>query len=351
MPQQSNHSAMHQAQQLALAPFAFQTARIMRDQGVLAALFTKRRKGLTTEELVQATGLSTYAVETLCEGGLAFGLCTQEGDRWLITRTGLCIDRDALTRVNMDFTQDVCYEALFHLEESLLEGRPAGLKALGDWPTVYEGLSKLPEPAKSSWFAFDHFFSDGAFRAAHRILLEEQPPTRLLDVGGNTGRNAIALCGRSDTVQITIADLPGQCALATPNLAEHGLSERVHTHPIDLLDPESELPTGFDAVWMSQFLVCFSKVEIVSILERARRALKPDGSLWILDTYWDQTENEVAAYCLQATSLYFTAIANGNSRMYSYADTKKCIELAGFRVVELHTGLGHAHSLVRCVPA
>ena len=70
--------------------------------------------------------------------------------------------------------------------------------------------------------------------------------------------------------------------------------------------------------------------------------------MWILDTYWDETENELAAYCLQATSLYFTAMANGNSRMYSFRDTNRLIERAGLHVVQKYDHLGTAHTLLRC---
>lgn len=348
----SNNSArraIFDAQRIALAPFAFQCARIMRDQGLLEALVKYRKTGLTTDELMEATGLSEYAVETLCEGGLAFDLCTSDEGRWSITQVGYCIQRDRLTRVNMNFTQDVCYEGLLGLETSLLEGRPAGLAALGDWPTLYQGLSTMPDPARKSWLAFDHFFSDGAFRSAHKIVFAHHQPARLLDIGGNTGRNAIEMCRTDPDVRITIADLPGQCGMAIDTLEQHGLSDRVDTYAIDLLDPDSELPKGFDAVWMSQFLTCFSKVEIVSILDRARQSIDKDGSIWILDTYWDLAQNELAAYCLQATSLYFTAMANGNSRMYSFTDTNRCIERAGLKVVEQHPNLGTAHTLLRCV--
>lgn len=51
---------------------------------------------------------------------------------------------------------------------------------------------------------------------------------------------------------------------------------------------------------------------------------------------------------MQATSLYFTAMGNGNSRMYSLADTRKLIERAGLRIVQTHDGLGTAHTLLRC---
>ena len=45
----------------------------------------------------------------------------------------------------MDFNHDVNYRGMFFLEEALKNEKPEGLKTLGDWPTIYEGLSKLPE--------------------------------------------------------------------------------------------------------------------------------------------------------------------------------------------------------------
>jgi hypothetical protein len=342
------HNPVLEAQRLAFAPFAFQTARILRDRGVLAALVKARRAGLSTDQLAERTGLSTYAIESLCEAGLSFGLCVQHADgTWGITQVGRVILKDPVTRVNMDFTHDVCYRGLFHLEEALVEGRPAGLRELGSWSTIYEGLSKLPEPARKSWFDFDHFYSDRAMPHAAPIVLADHP-ARLLDVGGNTGKFARLCTSLDPHVRVTIADLPGQVGLAGASNAEHPHRDRISAHPVDLLDPDAVLPTGFDAVWMSQFLVCFSKIEIVSILERARYALAPGGTLWILDTYWDNTQNEIAQYCLHGTSLYFTAMANGNSRMYSLADTLRLLERAGLTCVTRHDGLGDAHTLLAC---
>lgn len=57
---------------------------------------------------------------------------------------------DEMAQVNMNFNQDVNYKGLFHLEEALLNGRPEGLKELGNWPTIYEGLSDLPGQAQKS---------------------------------------------------------------------------------------------------------------------------------------------------------------------------------------------------------
>ena len=58
-----------------------------------------------------------------------------------------------MTRVNMDVVHDICYRGLFDLDKSIKEGKPAGLKTLGDWKTFYEGLSSLPpqSAAKAGW--------------------------------------------------------------------------------------------------------------------------------------------------------------------------------------------------------
>ena len=348
MPRAAAMQALTEAQKIAFAPFAFQAARIMRDRGLLRALRIGEPRA--TADLMADTGLSEYATETLLEVGLSLGACEQRDGGWVLTRLGHTLEHDEMTRVNMDFTQDVCYQGLFELEAALVEGRPAGLHHLGPWPTIYPGLSQLPPRAASSWFRFDHFYSDGAMGQALPIVFARRP-RRLLDVGGNTGKWARRCCTHDPDVHVTIADLPGQLALAREHLDAAGLSDRVTGHPIDLLDPDQALPSGHDAIWMSQFLCCFSKAEVRSILARARDALAPGGSLWILDTFWDNAPNPMAAWCLHATSLYFTAMANGNSRMYSLADTQRAIDAVGLRTVEVHAGLGLGHTLLRCEPA
>jgi len=51
------------------------------------------------------------------------------------------------------------------------------------------------------------------------------------------------------------------------------------------------------------------------------------------------------------TSLYFTAMANGNSKMFNWADLERLVKSSGMRVESIKDGLGWGHSLVRCVRA
>ena len=94
---------------------------------------------------------------------------------------------------------------------------------------------------------------------------------------------------------------------------------------------------------MSQFLDCFSPMEILSILRRVRSAMKPQADVYILELFWDAQRYEAASYSLNATSLYFTCLANGNSRFYRSDDFLEIVKEAGFVVTNRidHIGLGH----------
>lgn len=344
--------ARAEAQRLAFSPFMFQGIRVLVSSGLLEQIKEAGDKGISLKSLQEACpSLSPYAVTVLLEAGAACNVLTLADGRCACTKVGWFLLRDELTRVNMRFTHSVCYKPLYHLEEALLTGTPAGLKELGDWPTVYEGLSELPDDVRRDWFAFDHYYSDHAFEWALPIVFETSPPAKLLDIGGNTGKFASTCAAFNQDVHVTICDLPGQLKAASANIDAAGLSERVSMHAVDFLNPAALLPAGHDTAWMSQFLCCFSEPQIVDILKRASAAVGPNGRIFIMDTFWDRQRHEAAAYSLIAVSLYFTAVANGNSRMYHSRDMKACIEEAGLCVTDEKDNIGLGHTLLCCRPS
>ena len=308
--------------------------------------------GLTRKEIVEKTGMSDYAVKCLLEASLCIGtiLVDTKTNKFSISKAGWFLLNDPATRVNIDFNHDVNYEGWFHLEESLLNGKPEGLKHFGDWPTVYEGLSSLPENVQKSWFGFDHFYSDSSFPEALEIIFKKNHTRTLFDVGGNTGKWALQCVGYDENVNVTILDLPQQIGMMQDNVKGKYGSERITGYGINLLDEKASFPMldeGIDAIWMSQFLDCFSMEEIVSILSRAKNAMTENSRIYIMETLWDRQRFEPAAFCLTMTSLYFTAIANGNSKMYNTEDMQVCIEQAGLKIEEIYDGLGQGHSIIK----
>jgi len=340
--------AQEKAQWIAFAPFVFQAARVLRDLGILQLLEKHASAGgLTLAQVAEGAKVPEYGARVLLEAGLGIGLCKLKEGRYATTKTAYFLLHDPITRANLDFTQDVNYQGLFNLEDSIRQGKPAGLKVFGDWKTIYEALAHLPENIRKSWFAFDHLYSDTAFPDALPHVFRHKP-RRLLDIGGNTGKFALQCLKYDPQVEHTILDLPGQLKMAQKTIADAGLSARARFFEANLLDPASRLPTGFDVVWMSQFLDCFGEDEIVSILRRCHEALAPGGRVYVLETFWDRQRYDAAAFSLQMTSLYFTALAN--SRMYDSVLFATLVAKAGFTVVEQIDQLGTGHTLLACQP-
>ena len=171
-----------------------------------------------------------------------------------------------------------------------------------------------------------------------------------MDVGGNTGRFAQRAVSYNEDVKVTIVDLPQQIALMKEALAGMPGVERIDSRPMNVLERGNEFPSDVnpDIIWMSQFLDCFSEDEIVSILCRARKILRPGARLLIMETFWDRQKYEPASLCLTMTSLYFTVMANGNSTMYHSDDMIRLVREAGLELESIHDGLGQGHSILVC---
>lgn len=337
--------AIAKAQHIAFAPMVFQASRALRSLGILGALYEQR--GMTMDAIVEKTKLSTYGVRVLLEAGLGIGLVTCKDGHYNLTKTGWFILHDKMTIANMDFSHDVCYEGLRSLDTAVVEQKPTGLQAFGDWTTIYQGLAFLPPAAAQSWYAFDHFYSDDAYPLV-MPMLEKHQLGSILDIGGNTGRFTLQCLRHFPEIHVGIVDLPNMSNATAETMQRLGFGERVSFHPTDMLDSTQPLPTQYEAVWMSQFLDCFSERQIVDILTKVRETVSGDTPVFIMEPFWDRQTREVSAFCLQMTSLYFTGLANGNSQMYSADVFLPLIEEAGLRIVEQTDNIGVCQTLLTC---
>jgi ubiquinone/menaquinone biosynthesis C-methylase UbiE len=158
----------------------------------------------------------------------------------------------------------------------------------------------------------------------------------LVDIGGNTGKWAMQCCNHDSDVEVTIVDLSQQLEMVMANAKQHGHQKRVTPFP----------PTGVDVWCMSLFLDCFSPMEILSILKRVRSHMSEEATAYILELFWDAQKYDAASYSLNATSLYFACLANGNSRFYCREGFLEIVEEAGFEVVTRTDDIGLGHTLL-----
>ncbi|MCG5529922.1 methyltransferase [Halorhodospira halochloris] len=334
------------AQGIAFGPFSFYAVLAMRDLGIISKLDEAQPGGLSCTDLAESTGLSKYSVSILLDFAKHLDIVSVAGDKWTLGRVGYFFIHDEMTRVNMNFTRDVCYQGLRYLPESINNNMPEGLKTLGNWDTIYEGLPELQEPTKSSWYEFNHYYSDSAFNSMLPHVFDRQV-NHIVDIGGNTGRWALHCLNHDPNVKVTIIDLINQTEDTLRDLDREKL-ERLSCFTHNIIDDINELPASGDVIWMSQFLDCFDPEQIVEILRKAKAAMDESARLFIIDAFPDLQKLETSSFCLSATSLYFTCIANGRSRMYNYEDFIGYIDQAGLTIEKEWHNVGICHTAICC---
>lgn len=370
LPKQDELSALEaksRAQHIAFSPYIFQATVAMKELGILQFIDKHRRNGVRLNEIVEAVNVSEYGVSVLVDFALTCGLVAiipnkthdkennekdvvshhNDSPRYTLTKVAFFLLHDEMSIINFDFTQHFGYQGLANLTESIKTGKPEGLKVFGDWPTLYPHLAELPDKIRDSWFSFDHFYSDHAFDEILPIVFANKPK-HIVDIGGNTGRFTTKCLQYNSDVVMTIMDLPPQLAKAQQNISEAGLSERFHQFPCDMLDPKQKLADNADIYWMSQFLDCFSEPQIKTILSNIAQSISKQQKVFILETFWDAQQFDAAAFSLNATSLYFTCFANGNSRMYGADKFIAVVEASGLTIEKRIDNIGLGHTLLVC---
>ncbi len=341
--------AIQEAQKIAFSPFLFQAVVSLRKLGIFDLIFEKRNEGgVTIDEISKELSVSTYGLSVLLEIAESSDVVDKnENNKYELTKIGYFLNYNETTNVNINFTNEVCYKGLFHLNEAIKNGKPEGLKEFGNWPTIYEGLASLDPEIKKAWFEFDHHYSDYAFEEALEIIFEK-PPKTIYDIGGNTGKFAISCCKKNKDVSVKIFDLPGQLNVALTNAKSNGFEDRISGSEIDWLSENPQITKGADIIWLSQFLDCFSKDEIVKILKVCADSMDKNTELYIMETFTDRQRFDNARFSLEATSLYFTAIANGNSKMYKASEFEDLIGQAGLEVRKEIRQVGENHTILIC---
>lgn len=340
--------ALEEAHRIAFAPFVFQASVSLRKLGILDYIFDHRDNGgPTAAEISDKLSLSSYGVGVLLEIAATANIVSKNSDNtYELTKTGYFLNYNQTTVVNLNFANDVCYKGLSHLNESIISGKPEGLKELGQWSTIYEGLSQLKPNEQKAWFDFDHHYSDDIFAEAMEEIFEKKPK-HIFDIGGNTGKFSIKCCTYNETVKMTIVDLPGQLKMALANAETNGFKDRIFGYPIDWLSENPKIPRGADIIWMCQFLDCFSEEEIVKVLRTCAETMDENTELIIVETFTDRQTFRASQFILEATSLYFTVLANGNSKMYPASVFLDLIDKAGLRLQE-DIALGDYHTMLVC---
>ena len=337
----STITALEDAQKIIFAPFTFQAIGTLLDTGILKSL---DKNPQTIQEVMQNLNLSEYMVRTLFEVAEVTNIIERiDNNNFKLTKTGECFLYDDMTKVNFNFIKDCCYLGASELKQSFLDEKPVGLKKFYvDDDTVYPHLPVMPEQFKKSWYEFDHYYSDNCFDIIYEII-SKQNPDKIFDIGGNTGKFERVCLKNNPNIDITMIDLEENINVIKNNLSG------CKFFPTNILDENKNLPEFSGAILMSQFLDCFSKEHIKSILTRIKNNSEANTKIYILEPFTDNQSFNGAKVALTHTSLYFTCIANGYSKMYTIDEMVELINISGLVLTNTYQHIGaHDYTLLEC---
>lgn len=339
----STIETLTQAQKIAFAPLTFQAIGAMLDFGILELL---DKKSVSLAEITDKLNLSEYTAKTLVEIGEVSDILKKNSDgTYAIAPIGKMFLYDKMTKVNFNFVRDVCYLGASEMSTSFANEKPEGLnKFIQKSDTIYPLIPSLPQKIKQSWYEFDHFYSDNCFEIIYKIITSNSP-SKIFDIGGNTGKFEKICLKNNPDIDITMIDLP-------ENIKEVCLNDDLKGckfYAKNVLNNEKSFPKMTGAILMSQFLDCFSKKQIEFILTNIKKSIDNNTKIYILEPFTDNQNFDGAKLSLVHTSLYFTCMANGNSKMYTKSEMIELVEKSDLKVINVYENLGpFDYTLLEC---
>ncbi|WP_434384146.1 methyltransferase domain-containing protein [Melittangium boletus] len=150
--------------------------------------------------------------------------------------------------------------------------------------------------------------------------------SEVLDLGGAHGWFAAELCRRNRGLHATVLDLEGSVRVGREIIAQEGLGHLVTHREGDILT--AELGGPYDGVLLFQVVHHLSPAQNVALLRRARAALKPKGTLAVLEYLREDEDKPSSAAPLIGLHYFLTSKAAA----YTPAAMEGFLADAGFRI-------------------
>ena len=291
------------------------------DRGVFAAV----EKSGAFADVVKATGGNERGMRLLLDACVAEGLLEKDGETYCNTSAGraaLVPGGPADLTKAIRYNRDV-YPAWGRLAEFAFTGQPV------ERPEVHLGENEERTKAFAAAM-FGRAMGIGKSIVPMLGMRDEGRGTReevrVLDLAGGPGAYAILMCQANPGMRCVTVDLPAISAEAKGYVAQFGLQDRIECRAGSYHTDEYE-PEAYDAVTIFGALHQESPAQIVDILKRANRALKPGGRLLVLDMMTDRTHTAPKFSALFAVNM---ALTTANGWVFSDEELRGWMREAGF---------------------
>lgn len=291
----------------------------------------------TAELLAQRIGLSPQATQRL----LAAGVALQLFERCPQNRYGLGVLGAPLV-ANMALTAMIQHHSALYADladpVALLRGQGKSAHLASYWPyakSAGSAISACTESVESlqdsQVAAYSQLMSASQPLVAHEIL-DAYPMSKhrcLLDIGGGEGTFLLQAAHRAPGLKLILFDLPAVAERGAVNFAAAGLTDRATATGGDF--HKDALPAGADIATLVRVLHDHNDAEVVALLDSARSALLPGGTLLVAEPMADTQ----GAKSMGDAYFGFYLLAMGSGQPRTSARLTELLQAAGFHQIRL----------------
>jgi ubiquinone/menaquinone biosynthesis C-methylase UbiE len=303
--------------------------------------YLSRSPGATAAQVAQAAGIQPYPCDILLTGLRGLGMVV--GDDSGLRNAPLIESNYARggDGKHLPFIQHVVNPGMAAFIESVKQCANLGLDHFpGDGTTLYDRLESDPVKLR---YLHEHLRATSEVTLADLIgtgVLESAQ--HVLDVGGGTGSNAIALAKRYPHLRITLIDLAGVVGAAEENIHAAGLADRIGVAACDVF--AEPLPvTGADTALVAHMLPIWSPDANQKLLRKIHDVLPENGQVLLFDPV--QNDNRDGPDYAILFPAYYLTIASGRGTFYPSHTYEEWMRTAGFSNFERFSGLAVSHGL------
>ena len=197
----------------------------------------------------------------------------------------------------------------------------AAVRRGGPERTLWQAMEDRPQLGKTFSAYMDAFAGD---LGPDLLALVPVAPEhrRLLDLGGSHGMHSIRFCQRYPQLSALIVDLPSALTETDATTARHGLSDRIHASPGELL--VHDWHGQHDVVFYLSVAHNHTADENRLAIQQIYEALNP-GGLLVIHEYLAETPNNAFLSAFRLTLLYETG-----TQTYRYGEYVDWLASAGF---------------------
>ena len=267
-------------------------------------------------------------IRILCDFLTILGFLTKSGEQYALTPdSALFLDRKsrAYAGGTLDFLLSNEIKGAFdHFTEATRKGGTAqsehGTVATEHpvWISFARSMGPLMIPAAAG--------------LADLIPLDQQRPTRILDIAASHGRWGLAFAIKNPKAQIVALDWAPVLEVGRENARAAGVADRFSTIAGSAFDVA--FGTDFDAVLVTNFLHHFNATDCVRFLKKTHAALRPGGAVAIVE--FVPNPDRITPPAAAGFSLIMLA-TTPEGDAYTFAEYSDMLSQAGFKSPSVHS--------------